>query len=64
MKDAADINAIKKAMEELNSVAQKIGAAMYQAASAQGASASQAGQNGGEKKKDEPVEGEVVDEKK
>ena len=64
VKDAADINAIKKAMEELNSVAQKIGAAMYQAASAQGASASQAGQNGGEKKKDEPVEGEVVDEKK
>ena len=65
IKDSADIEAVKKAMEELNAVAQKIGAAMYQAASAPGASASQAGQNGGEKNPpaggNEPVEGEVVD---
>jgi len=61
VKENADIAATKKALEELNQVAQKIGAAMYQAASAQGASASQAGQDGGDKKKNEPVEGEVVD---
>jgi len=54
-------------MEELSAVAQKIGAAMYQAASAD-ASASQAGPGGappgGEPKKDEgPIEGEFTEKK-
>ena len=66
VKENADVEATKKALEELNTVAQKIGTAMY-AASAE-ASASQAKEGEDKKaeepKKDEPVEGEIVDDKK
>ncbi|MFA4834404.1 MAG: molecular chaperone DnaK [Patescibacteria group bacterium] len=64
VKDSDSYDEMKKKMEEMNQVAQKIGASMYQ--NAQGAPGAQAG--GGEagkeeKKGDEPVEGEVVDNK-
>ena len=67
VKDSDNFDEIKKKMEELSAVAQKIGAAMYQAASAD-ASASQAGPGGappgGEPKKDEgPIEGEFTEKK-
>ena len=72
VKENADIEATKKALEELNQVAQKIGAAMYSAASAQGGQGPETSneQPGGTQTKDEknngeePIEGEVVDEKK
>jgi molecular chaperone DnaK len=56
-KDSKNAEELKKKMEELSNIAQKIGAAMYQ----QGGPA-EGGQPGGEEpKKDEgPVEGEVV----
>ncbi|MFA6550992.1 MAG: molecular chaperone DnaK [Patescibacteria group bacterium] len=62
VKENADIEATKKALEELNQVAQKIGAAMYQN---QG-QATGDGQRGTNTKdnNEEPMEGEVVDEKK
>lgn len=72
VKDTDQLDEIKKKMEELNVVAQKIGAAMYQAAqSAQpgaeaGAQAQpEGGQPGaGEPKKDEaPIEGEFTEKK-
>ncbi|MDD5031598.1 MAG: molecular chaperone DnaK [Patescibacteria group bacterium] len=61
VKDSDNYDEMKKKMEEMNQVAQKIGASMYQ-------QQAQAGQAGGgeadkEKKNDEPVEGEVVDNK-
>jgi molecular chaperone DnaK len=64
VKDADDLGAIKKSLEELNAVAQKIGAAMYQAAQ----SASKDQTAGGDKpadepKKDEPIEGEFTEKK-
>ena len=70
VKDGTDTEAMKKAMEELSSVAQRIGAAMYAAAQQQTADSKQ--QTGSqqakseEEKKDggEPVEGEIVDDKK
>jgi len=64
VKDSDNFDEIKKKMEELSAVAQKIGAAMYQAASAD-ASASQAGQaDGGEPRKDQgPIEGEFTEKK-
>ncbi len=64
VKDTDKYDDIKKAMEELNVVAQKIGAAMYQAAAAEQPAASadaSAGQE--EPKKDEPVEGEFEEKK-
>lgn len=72
IKDTEQFDEMKKKMEELNTVAQKIGAAMYASAgSAQGQQAGgapgaeQAGTEAGEEKKNEgSVEGEVVDEKK
>jgi len=74
VKDSDKFDEIKKAMEALNTTAQKIGAAMYAASAPQGgASASQAGQGGSsagaqpgadEKKKDEgPIEGEFTEKK-
>ncbi|MFH1427463.1 MAG: molecular chaperone DnaK [Patescibacteria group bacterium] len=74
VKDIDQYDEIKKKMEELNQVAQRIGAAMY-SASAQSAPADrqpQEGQSGqtsekkeeDEKKNDEPVEGEIVEEEK
>ncbi len=74
VKDTASSDELKKKMEELSAVAQKIGAAMYQqpGAGAPGADAAGAGQAGGaesgatgtETKKDENVvEGEVEEKK-
>ena len=59
---------MKKQMEDINAVAQKIGAAMYQQPGAGAAGANQAGEaeNGAgatEEKKDDVVEGEVEDKK-
>ncbi|MBI2459433.1 MAG: molecular chaperone DnaK [Parcubacteria group bacterium] len=74
VKDSDQADDIKKKLEELNMAAQKIGAAMYQAASAD-ASASQAGQTGstdggaqpGDGKSDDkdkgPIEGEFTEKK-
>ncbi|MFA6306330.1 MAG: molecular chaperone DnaK [Patescibacteria group bacterium] len=73
IKDTDNLDGIKKKLEEVNAIAQKIGAAMYQAASAE-ASASQANQAGaqsgaeqpgaGEPKKEEPpIEGEFTEKK-
>jgi len=67
VKENADIEATKKALEELNTVAQKIGTAMYQQASSADASANKAKEGEEQKadeKKDETVEGEIVDEDK
>jgi molecular chaperone DnaK len=71
VKDGIDSETVKKAMEELSQVAQKIGAAMYSAAAQQGTADSkqqtenqESEEKKDEKKGDEPVEGEVVDDKK
>lgn len=63
-KDGEDSEAIKKASEELSSAAQKIGAAMYQAANTQSSAASGGASSPASEKKEDVVEGEVVDEKK
>ena len=55
VKDKDDVEAIKKAAEELSSAAQKIGTKMYQAEQAKGPQPND--------KKDGPIEGEVVDDK-
>ncbi len=55
VKDTDKYDDIKKAMEELNQVAQKIGAAMYQAASASQGEAT-AGQANQEQSKENPTE--------
>ncbi|MDD5071356.1 MAG: molecular chaperone DnaK [Patescibacteria group bacterium] len=64
VKDSDNYEEMKKKMEEMNQVAQKIGAAMYQQ-QAQAGQGEQKGEKAGEskeeKKGDEPVEGEVVD---
>ena len=73
-KDSGNIEEMKKTMEELNAIAQKIGAAMYQqpGAAAPGAEGTQAGagvgeakadEAGAEKKDEEVVEGEVEENK-
>lgn len=67
IKDSADIDAIKKASDELANVAQKVGAAMYQQTAQQTppAGGQPAEEQKAEDKKDEgPIEGEVVDDKK
>jgi len=67
IKDTDQFDEIKKKMEELSAVAQKIGAAMYQ--SAQGGQGAQPGAEGGnaqpgEDKKDQgPIEGEFTEKK-
>ncbi|MFZ4648244.1 MAG: molecular chaperone DnaK [Patescibacteria group bacterium] len=64
LKDSTDTEAITKAMADLNEVAQKIGAAMYQAADAANAQAAPGAETPGEEKKDENVvEGEVEEKK-
>jgi molecular chaperone DnaK len=70
LKDTASADELKKKMEELNAVAQKIGAAMYQqpGAGAQAAGANPGATGGeanpnGEKKDDNVVEGEVEEKK-
>ena len=73
IKDGDDIEAIKKATEELSQATQKIGEKLYKAAQAAQGQPGQpgAGPQAGpqeppkdDKKGDEPVEGEVVDDKK
>ncbi len=64
LKDSTDTEAITKAMAELNEVAQKIGAAMYQNADAANAQAAPGAETKSEEKKDENVvEGEVEEKK-
>ena len=55
--------AIKKSLEDVNTVAQKIGAAMYQAASPEAGAAGTNPEATTEEKKDEVVEGEVEEKK-
>jgi len=63
VKDKDDLEAIKKAADELSKAAQVVGAKMYQAGQAPGAANPNPGDQ--EPKKDEgPIEGEVVDDKK
>ncbi len=70
VKDGEDIEAIKKASDELATTAQKVGAAMYQQEQAKQQAAGGAGAQGAaagdgakaDEKKDDVVEGEVVDE--
>ncbi len=63
-KEANNLEAIKKALEEVNTVAQKIGAAMYQAASPEAGAGANAGPEATtEEKKDDVVEGEVEEKK-
>jgi len=64
VKDSQDVEPIKKAIADLEEVVQGIGAAMYQAASAQGATADKQADPSGEPKKDEPVEGQYEEVKK
>lgn len=63
VKDLDSVDEIKKKMEELNVIAQKIGMAMYQAQAQNPAQTPEGeannSQNGGEEKKDNVVEGEV-----
>ncbi|MCK5060964.1 molecular chaperone DnaK [Candidatus Parcubacteria bacterium] len=71
IKDSDNIDEIKKKMEEMNEVAQKIGTAMYQQQAQSAAADKQAGpdvasenKSGEEKKdKDKPVEGEFEEKK-
>jgi len=63
-KEANDLEAIKKNLEEVNTVAQKIGTAMYQAAQPQaGPEAGANPESKPEEKKDDVVEGEVEEKK-
>jgi len=69
LKEKDDLDAIKKASEELSNAAQAIGMKMYQQETAQkeGTQESSTEPEQGEKKDagpDEPIEGEVVDDKK
>ncbi len=67
-KEAGNLEEMKKQMEDINAVAQKIGAAMYQQPGA-GAPGAEAGQTGADQganpndKKDDVVEGEVEEKK-
>lgn len=61
-KEANNLEDIKKGLEAVNTVAQKIGAAMYQAADAT-SQTSGAGTGQAEEKKDDVVEGEVEEKK-
>jgi molecular chaperone DnaK len=67
VKEAGNLEEMKKQMEEINTIAQKIGAAMYQqpGANAAGAEAGQAETETGkaEDKKEDVVEGEVEEKK-
>ena len=62
-KEANDLVAIKKSLEDVNTVAQKIGAAMYQAASPEAGATGTNPEATTEEKKDEVVEGEVEEKK-
>lgn len=65
-KDSDNYDNTKKKLDELNTVAQKIGAAMYQSASAEASADKQSGGDAGagEPKKEEgPIEGEFTEKK-
>ncbi len=62
VKDKDDVEAIKKASEELSKAAQAVGTKMYSAEQAKGAASAPNGATD-EPKKDGPIEGEVVDDK-
>ena len=66
VKDKDDIEAIKKASEELSTVAQVVGTKMYQQEQAQAQTSNSTGSTEPtqEKKDEGPIEGEVVDENK
>ncbi len=68
LKDSEDGEAIKKAAETLSTAAQQIGMKMYQQESAKksepGEGGGDASASGTDKKGDEPLEGEVIDENK
>jgi molecular chaperone DnaK len=69
VKDTENFDEIKKKMEELNEIAQKIGTAMYQQQAqaeqqAQEAKTEEAGKTEQDKNKDEVVDGEVEEDKK
>ncbi|MEI6528253.1 MAG: molecular chaperone DnaK [bacterium] len=65
VKDGTDIEAIKKAMDEVSVELQKIGEAMMKAQQAQGQTNPQAGEQGGEGKKDDNVrDADFTEEKK
>jgi len=67
IKDGEDYEGMKKSMEDLNTIAQKIGAAMYQQNQSTPGAGNNSEQNSsgtnGEKKDDEVVEGEVEEKK-
>jgi len=62
-KESGNIEDMKKQMEEINTVAQKIGAAMYSAPSGQATPESEAPEEKTEEKKEDVVEGEVEENK-
>ncbi len=67
VKDTDNYDEIKKKMEEMNEVAQKVGAAMYQQQNAPGADTSASSEQESETKKEDDgkvVEGEVEEDKK
>ena len=64
VKDGENYEEMKKVMEELNEVAQRIGTAMYQAQDANAAAGSEAPQGEEKKAEDNVVEGEVEGEEK
>ncbi len=65
VKDKDDIEAIKKASEELSKVAQVVGTKMYeQAKAAEAKPGAEAPKNGESAAPENPIEGEVVDENK
>ncbi|HPV70323.1 MAG TPA: molecular chaperone DnaK [Candidatus Magasanikbacteria bacterium] len=63
VKEGNDLEAIKKSVEELSQIAQRVGAEMYQAGQQPGAAGAAPGPES-EKKDEGPIEGEVVDDKK
>jgi len=66
VKDSGNVDDIKKRMEELNQVAQRIGASMYQQSGGQpsGQAGGSTGGDSGKDKKDEgPIEGEFTEKK-
>ncbi len=64
VKDKDDVEAIKKASEELSKVAQVVGAKMYEQAKAGEAKPGAEEPKNGESGAEGPIEGEVVDDKK
>ena len=64
VKEGDDIEAIKKAADELSQLAQKVGAEMYKAGQEAGTASAAPGAGNASAGTEGPIEGEVVDEKK